>query len=121
MSDQRRAGVIQLNVNSEMQDCAGEFSYSLGGAMREGLVGPDRVQGFKETPSIPYIEGPIRDRRTLDVAAMQAMTDGTITLELANGKVIVLRNAWYAGELVGNTDEGTIQARWEGLSAEEVA
>jgi hypothetical protein len=46
--------------------------------------------------------------------------DATITLELANSKVIVLREAWNAAEGTGNTGEGNIPVRFEGMSAEEI-
>ncbi|MNG08647.1 Phage tail tube protein [compost metagenome] len=84
------------------------------------MVGADRVHGFKETPQIPFIEGEITDRKELSLESLQATVDATVTLELANGKVIVLREAWYASEGTGNTEEGNIECRFEGMSAEEV-
>lgn len=48
------------------------------------------------------------------------MDNATVTLELANGKMIVLRNAWFASEGTVQTEEGTIALRFEGISAEEI-
>jgi len=42
-----------------------------------------------------------------------------VTLQVANGKTIVLRNAWFAGEGTVQTEEGNIAVRFEGLSATE--
>lgn len=117
---QRRAGILFLKVNGSIQDAKGNFSYNLGKPKRESIVGADKVHGYKEMPQPAFIEGEITDSASLDLAALIATDDATITLELANGKVIVLRNAWYAGEGTGQTEEGNIQCRFEGASAEEV-
>jgi hypothetical protein len=118
---QRRAGLIQLQVNGEIHDAKGSFSYNLGRPMREAMIGADRVHGYKETPQIAFIEGAITDRGTLDVAALASGRDLTVTLSLANGKVIVLRDAWFAGEGTASTEEAEIPVRWEGSNAEEIS
>jgi hypothetical protein len=121
MADQRRAGTIQLQVNGEIQDAVGSFSYNLGRPKREGMVGSDRPHGYKENPQIPFIEGSIRDRGNLDVGALVSMTNGTVNLLLANGKTIILRDAWFAGEGTASSEEAEIPVRWEGINAEEVS
>jgi hypothetical protein len=82
-------------------------------------VGADAVHGYKEVPQVPFIEGKITDSSDLDLAELCDVVDATVTLELANGKVIVLRDAWYAGEGTVDTDEGEIGVRFEGKSADE--
>ena len=121
MADQRRAGLLQLQANGEIQDAKGEFTYALGIPKREAIIGADGVHGYKETPTVAFIEGAITDRQTLDVAALAAGKDLTITLSLANGKVISLRSAWYAGDGTVKTGEGEIAVRWEGKSAQEIS
>lgn len=121
MADQRRAGTIQLKVNGEIHDAKGSFSYNLGRPKREALLGSDSVHGYKEMPQVPFIEGAITDRGSLDVAALASGTDLTVTLELANGKVVVLSEAWFAGEGTATTEEAEISVRWEGKEAEEVS
>jgi hypothetical protein len=121
MANQRRGGIIQVQVNGEIHDAKGEFTYNLGQPMREAIIGADGVHGYKETPQVPFIEGEFTDRAALDLEALVNTKDATIVLALANGKVISLRDAWYASEGTGNTDEGNIEVRFEGLSAVEVA
>jgi predicted heme/steroid binding protein len=118
---QRRAGIIQVQVNGEVYDAKGNFSYNLGRPMREAIIGADAVHGFKETPQVPFIEGEFTDRGSLDVATLVTLEDATVTLSLANGKVIVLREAWFAGEGTANTEEGNIAVRFEGAGAEEIS
>lgn len=117
---QRRGGIIQLQVNGEIYDAKGNFTYNLGRPLREAIVGADGVHGFKETPQVAFIEGEITDRGTLELDKLVSMTGATVTLELANGKVIVVRDAWFAGEGTGNTEEGNIACRFEGKGGEEI-
>ena len=118
---QRRAGVIQLQINGEVYDARGNFTYNLGRPMREAIVGADLVHGYKETPQVAFIEGEVTDRGSLDLALLVTADNVTVTLSLANGKVVVLRNGWFAGEGTANTEEANIAVRFEGVSAQEVA
>jgi len=118
---QRRGGLIQVQVNGEVFDAKGNWTYNLGRPKREAIIGMDVVHGFKETPQAAFIEGEITDRGTLDLATLVSLVDATVTLSLANGKVIVLRDAWFAGDGTGNTDEGNVDARFEGSGAEEIS
>lgn len=117
----RIGGMIALKVNGDIYFAKGNFTYNLGKPKREGVVGADVVHGYKETPQVPFVEGEITDRNELSLEDLVTLDDATITLELANGKVITLSEAWYAGEGTGNTEEGNIACRFEGMSAEEVA
>lgn len=120
MADMRRGGTIFLKVDGAIHSAKGSFSYNIGSPMREAIVGADVVHGYKETPQVPFIEGEITDNPDLDLAALTTGKELTVTLELANGKVISLREAWFAGEGTGNTEEGNIGVRWEGLTGEEI-
>jgi hypothetical protein len=117
----RRGGIIQFQVGGVLMDAKGDFDFGLGTPKRDAVVGSDTVHGFKETPQVPFIAGKVTDRAGLDVKALFTAEDISVTLTQANGKVVVLRNAWYAGEGTGNTGEAELDVRFEGLSAEEVA
>lgn len=116
---QRRGGIITVQVNGEKYDAKGEYTYNLGRPQRAAIVGSDEVHGFTETPQVGFIEGEITDRAELDLNALVTIEDATVTLALANGKVIVLREAWYAGDGNAATQEANITTRFEGY-AEEV-
>jgi len=119
-SPNRRAGRIFLKIGGEQYDAKGSFTYNPGGVKRECIAGADKVHGFKEAVQVPFVEGEITDRGDLDLATLQAIEDTTVTLELATGKVFVLRNAWYAADGDVQTEEAVIQCRFEGISGEEV-
>lgn len=119
MVDQKRvAGVIEVRVNGDLLRAAGDFSYNPGQPKRDAMIGATGVDGYSEKPQVPFIEGDIRHTGRTNIMALCNITDATITLSLANGHGMVLRNGWYAGEGTGNTGEGTFGARFEGLSAE---
>jgi hypothetical protein len=117
---QRRAGTLYFRINGTMYDAKGNFSYNLGKDKREAIVGADKVHGYKSTPQVAFIEGEITDRGDLDLETLVSMDDATVTLELANGKVIALYGAWYASEGTAQTEEANIQARFEAPKGEEI-
>jgi hypothetical protein len=120
MADQRRAGLISLQIDGEIYSAKGNFTYNLGAVKRDAIIGADAVHGYREMPQVAFVEGEVTDRSTLDMRRLITMTNATVTLQLANGKVVVLRDAWFAGEGTANTDEANIGVRFEGISGEEV-
>lgn len=116
----RIGGTISFSVNGTRYDAKGSFTYNLGTPKREAVVGADRVHGFTEKPQVPFIEGEITDRPDLDLRAFMAAQDATVSLDLANGKSIVLYEAFNASDGGGSSEEGAIPIRFEGLRAEEL-
>lgn len=119
--NQRRGGIIQVQVDGVLYEVVGDFTCGHGAPKREALMGSDgKVHGFKETPQVGYIEGQARDAGSLDLDALFRLQGATVTLEKANGKVFVVRNAYYAGDATSTTDDAVVPLRFEG-NAEEVA
>ena len=118
----RRAGIVQFKINGDIFDVKGTVTYSLGFPTRESLIGHDRVHGYKEMPTVPFCEMELTDSGTLNLAALAAVTDATLTLALANGKTISFRNAFSVNPdgLSVSTEEGVISARFEAESADEI-
>lgn len=117
---QRRAGIFYLKVNGQIFDAKGSFTYNLGRPKREGILGSSGPTGYKEMPQIPFCEGELTDSLGLSLDALTKITDATVTIELAVGKVFLLKNAYWASEGNVQTEEGNIALRFEGSSAEEV-
>ena len=88
--------------------------------MFKKVVGSDTVHGDTVTPQIPFIEGKFTDQGTLDSVKLRQVENATVTIELANGKIIALYGASFASEGNGNSEEGEIDARFEGMSAKEI-
>jgi hypothetical protein len=117
----RIGGIITFKVDGAQFAAKGNFTYNLGGYKREGVTGSDgTVHGYKESRIIPFVEGEITDTYDTDIPTLISLTNSTVTLDLANGKSIVFRNAFYAHEGTGNTEEGNFPVRFEATDAEEV-
>jgi len=120
MACRRIAGVAYVFVDGRQYPLRGGLTISIDTLERTGVAGQDGVHGFTETPRVPWIEGDISDLGELSLVALQAMCDVTVTAELANGKVYVLRNAWTATAREFDAAEGQATVRFEGMSAEEM-
>lgn len=121
MANRRVGGIVFLKTDGQLLQAKGEFTYNLGVPKRESVLGPSGgPHGFKEEPQVPMIEGSITDSDELDLEALLKFRDGTVTLELANGKIIVLREAFFAGDGNASTSEGEIEVRFEAIRGEEV-
>jgi len=118
-NEQRVAGLMEIQVDGELQNAAGDFEYNLGVVKRDTMVGIDKIHGFKETPQAPFVRGTVRDRKSLDVKNLASIENATIRLKLANGKNVVIRNAWFDGDGTVKVDDATIEVSFSGMSAEE--
>src|SRR5260363_379159 len=76
--------------------------------------------GYKETPHAGFISATLRDAGGLTVADFNAMTNVTVTVELANGKTVVGRNMWTVETQETKAAEGTFEVKWEGPFVEEI-
>jgi hypothetical protein len=116
----RVGGIIRVTVDGTEVRAKGEFTYNLGLPKNESVIGAGSVHGYKSTPQAAYVEGEVTDTNDLDLVALVSVTNSTIILELANGKSVVLRQAYYAGDGEGTTGEGAVKVRWESTYPAEV-
>jgi hypothetical protein len=115
----RLAGTANITVDGVTYMAAGDWAYSPSSVSRESLVGQDTVHGYSEKPVAPHINGTIRDSGGLSVASLNAITNSTVILELANGKIIIGRNMWTVETQESKTTDGTIEVRFEGPAVTE--
>jgi hypothetical protein len=115
----RLAGTAFLSVDGQSYMLSGDLGYSVSKVARETLIGQDRVHGYSEKPHPGSISGTLRDAGGLSVASFNAMTNVTVTCELANGKTIIGRNMWTVEAQEVKTAEATFEVKWEGFSVEE--
>lgn len=110
----RLAGTANLTVDGQAYMLAGEFEYSPSLVQRESLSGMDTVHGYSEKPIAPHIAGTLRDSGGLSVASLNAMSNVTLVVELANGKVIIGRNMWTVEAQTVKSTDATLEVKWEG-------
>jgi hypothetical protein len=110
----RLAGLAYISVDGVTYLLSGDLTYSPGAVKRESLTGQDQVHGYSEMPRAPFIAGTFRDAGSMTVAQFNAMTNVTLSLELANGKLVTGRGMWTVEAQEVKTQEGTFEVRWEG-------
>jgi hypothetical protein len=97
----------------------GDVKYKVSSKKRETQTGYDGVHGYKET----YIAGSIavrfRDTGGLTVANFNSMTNVTVVLTLANGKVVTGSGMWTVDDQEVDSMEATFDVRFEGPSVTE--
>jgi len=118
MASKRVGGIVIVKSNGHQYQAKGSFTYRLSVPKKEAVIGSDSVHGYKETPVVGFIEGSITDSKELNLEALQKTTGATVTLNLANGKTIGCKDAYYAADGDGTTEEGEIQFRFEGETEE---
>lgn len=117
----RISGTLKFKADGQTYAASGSFKYNLATAKREAIISMDgTVVGYKETPTVPFIEGAVFNDKTIDVALFTSLDDVTVNLDLANGKSVILRNAWYAGSGDVDSEAATLEVRFEGKEALEV-
>lgn len=110
----RISGVAYIKADGRQLTLIGEFSAMLSEFEREGLVGPSGVVGYSEKPVVPFIEGEMVMTDETNIDEIEAMTDVTITIELANGQTGVLEQAWHLGGTEVDS-ESKFTAKFEGI------
>ncbi|QII37513.1 phage tail protein [Rouxiella badensis] len=115
----RLAGTASVTTNGVTIMVAGQFKYSPSTVKRETLTGMDRVHGYKEKPSAPYISCQVRDSGGTTVADFNGMTNVTVVAELANGKTIIGTGMWTVESQEVDSEDAVFDVRWESFSVVE--
>jgi hypothetical protein len=120
MAAYKIGGVAFLKVDGYQYLLRGDLTISPDPFERKGIAGQDAIHGYTETPRMPTIKATLTDTGGLSLEQFQKMIDVTVTAELNNGKVYVLRNAWTADARELNTADGSMSVTWEGMACEEL-
>lgn len=89
-----------------------------GNMERTADMGDAGVLGYKEKPSVPYVECTIAHNADTSLQELADIVDATVSFDTDTKRSYVLRNAWSAKVL--EMDKGEVAVRFEGLSCEEV-
>ena len=116
----RVGGVAFIKVDGFQYLLRGDLTVSIDLFERTGVAGQDSVHGYTENPRVPFISATLTDTGGMSLSQLQQVTCSTITVELNNGKVYILRDAWAAEARELNTAEGSVAVRFEGMAGEEM-
>jgi hypothetical protein len=117
---QRIGGVLALRVDGQTYEARGSFQVTPSSVKRTGVAGQDTVHGYIEEPIVPQIKGDISIGNLLSVDVLDAITDSTVQVQLANGRTYVLTDAWTVAGTVIDAHDGKIAATFEGLTCQEI-
>lgn len=121
MADSNRlGGVLFLRIDGTQYAARGNFTVMPSTVQRESIAGQDGVHGYTEKPIVPSIKGDLTTVPGLSVEALEAITSSTVMVQLANGKVYVLRQAWTKSAFEIDTSEGKLGIEMQGMSCDEV-
>lgn len=115
-----QVGVVSIRRNGSPIRLKGNVTYSVGGMMRESVLGPRGLIGFSKRGAAAFIEVETIDAGDLDLEDLQAAENETITLQLENGKTIVVNEASVVGQIQVNGEDGGITVRFEGPTGKEI-
>jgi len=76
------------------------------------------VAGFREKPTVPFVECTIPHDTNTSLREFADMVDVTVSFDTDSKRSFVLRNAWFAKGL--ELDGGDLALRFEGMSCEEI-
>lgn len=89
-----------------------------GNLERKAELGDQGVLGYKETPTVPYVECTVPHDANTSLQELADMVDVTVSFDTDSKRSFVLRNAWLAKSL--ELDKGDLALRFEGMSCEEI-
>lgn len=116
----RIAGIAYWKVDGSQLAVRGNLTVSPTLFEKTGIAGQDGIHGYSELPVVPYIQGDVSLVEGTSVEDIDAVTDATITAELADGRVYTLRNAWRAQRSEINSRDGQFTVRFEGMDCQEL-
>lgn len=117
----QRHSMAYIKVDGSLLATMPGAKLDLGGVTRTSVVGDNAVLGYAETPKPSMLECEISLGQGMSLAAMQNITDATLTYEADTGQTYVVRGA-YVTETLGVTagDGGKVTLKFEGQPAEEM-
>lgn len=119
-SPNRIGGVLSLRVDGTQYEARGNFQVTPSTVKRTGIAGQDYVHGYIEEPIVPMIKGDVSIGNQLSVTALEAITDATVQVALANGRTYVLTDAWTTSAFVIDAHDGKVEVTFEGLNCKEI-
>lgn len=121
MADPRLlAGTASVTIDGVSFSITGEGVYRVSGAARETLEGQDGPHGYSEKVRAGKIAWKGRDSSAVLIAALNAATNVTVVLSLANGKTIIGRNMWRVGDPIEvNTEDASFSVEFDGTDVVE--
>lgn len=116
----RIGGTLYLTIDGQQYSPRGNWSVTPSSVKREGVAGQTQVDGYTETPVVPGCKGDLSMVPGLSLAALQAITNSTLTLALANGTTFVLAGAFSLPPFEADTADGKVGVAFGCVTCDEL-
>lgn len=113
---QRVAGIAYAKVDGVQLEISGSFEAPINYTMKETVMGIAGVAGYKETAQRPYVRGEVVFVPGFPVQTLNNISNGTVTVEFANGTIYTLTGAWLEGEIATDGVEGKVTLEFTGTN-----
>lgn len=113
---QNTVGTAYFRINSVQYAIAGDMRVNALREKRSPLIGLDGNVVPQVEFQSPMVECSVKDNASVDLIALSQMEGVTVTVEMANGTVWELSNAFYSGDGELDAREGNFQVRFNGSS-----
>lgn len=112
----RIAGVAYIKVDGTQYEIKGGIEAPLTQYKREAVMGLTGQMGFKETAREQYVKFDAGFVADFPINQLNNVTNATVTVEFANGRVYTLTGAYETGDSAANGEEGTAGLMFSGLN-----
>jgi hypothetical protein len=116
----RIGGMMSIKVDGNQYEARGAFQVTGMSLKRTGVAGQDRVHGYIEEPIVPQIKGEWSIGNQLSIVQLEAITDSTAQISLANGRAYVLTECWTTSAFVIDAHDGRVEVTLEGMALDEL-
>ena len=120
MATNRIGGTLSLSYDGNILEARGNFTVTGPSVKREGVAGLDGVHGFVEVPIVPSIKGDCSIGNQLSIVQLEAVTNATVLISLANGMSYMLSNAWVTSAFSIDGHEGKVGVEFQGMTMQEL-
>lgn len=111
-------GQVRIKVDGDLIESDGSSTIELGGAMRESVKGDYQAGAFRETTEPSKVEASVLIKAGVDLAALRAIDNATLTVETDIGSVYIIRSAYVAEVISISTSDGKAKVVFMGPPAE---
>lgn len=112
--------MIFVKIDGDIIPAKGSFEYRLSGEQKEAIPNADGSIGIGGKFVEGYIKGTIANYNGVDHDRLKSAEGVTVTLEQANGKVVVAKDAFQTDESVGNVESGEFPIQFSSETVEEI-
>lgn len=112
------SGKGSLRVDGKVYNCS-SITPRLGSETREAVVGFSGVAGYKVTPVAPGLTATVIVTPDVSVATLQATTNKTVEVQMADGRAYVFEGATQKNQLEHSAEDGTTDVEFDAFSGTE--